>query len=531
MPEILNLRVATEARMAGGFLDLRLSFKRGACDLSRIKSPSGMAMLYDHQGDLPAGRIRDARIRDRALYMTAEVISTPRNKSHLAELRAGLRPGISPGFIINAAELEEDQDGEYCLEVTEFMVYEVSSTPIPRNPAAAILDMDGGQDDTDDDDDDKHTMVTDTAALAGALASKAVASALAESAKQRKTLLSTYAASTVTDTTRRRSSMSNEVTAKHEDTGLADINNVDVFKAALNGGEVKPEHLIGGTPGQKCVVKLNITSASGGIVGIRSGADRLDPKEEITAASRILSLPNLYEMESLDQQTPEWATDAYPAAATVQEDAIRLDLGGSLVSGSSAPKRIDASANISTIAASMAPGFEEAVLRALYASTDELMAQQLIAGDVAQSPLGVDGIRSITGVGAATYTGTEKGSAATFWNAEDFLPERMPSDRRSWVLSEGLYRVGRRTLLEPGNSLRVVQDGRVAGDSPAIRSSLYPNGEAVYGEFSFCNLFIWSEAVLTVDRVSTPGTIKLTLSRYWNFGVSRPDAFTTLKPA
>ena len=107
----------------------------------------------------------------------------------------------------------------------------------------------------------------------------------------------------------------------------------------------------------------------------------------------------------------------------------------------------------------------------------------------------------------------------------------MPSDRRSWILNETLYRVGRRTLLEPGNSLRVVQDGRVAGDAPVIRTSFYPASEGVHGEWTFCNLYIWSEAVLTVDRVSTPGTLKLTLQRYWNFGVSRPDAFVTLKPA
>ena len=221
MPEILNLRVATEARMPGGFVDIKLSLKRGACDLSRISSPAGMAMLYDHQGDLPAGRILDARIRDRSLYMTAEVVSTRRNRNHLAELRAGLRPGISPGFIVNAAELLEDEDGEYCLEVTAFEVYEVSSTPIPRNPAAAVLGFDGGQDrdEDDDNDDNKHTMVTDTAALAGALASKAVARVLAQSKKQRKALIQTIAAST--DTTRRRSTdMTNEVTAKHEDTGL-----------------------------------------------------------------------------------------------------------------------------------------------------------------------------------------------------------------------------------------------------------------------------------------------------------------------
>ena len=303
MPEILNLRVATEARMPGGFVDIKLSFKQNACDLSRIKSAAGMAMLYDHQGDLPAGRILDARVRDRSLYMTAEVVSTPRNKSHLAELRAGLRPGISPGFIINAAELEEDEDGEYCLEVTAFEVYEVSSTPIPRNPAAAVLGFDGGQDrdedDNEDDDDNKHS-VTDIAATASALASKAVAGVLAES-REINALLQARAS---TDTTRRRSvDMTNEVTAKHEDTGLADTDNVAVLKAAMTIGEDIPsELLVGGRPGAKSTVKLAFTSASKGIIGTDADASRLQVREQKTSVKRILALPRLIEMVEYNQR-------------------------------------------------------------------------------------------------------------------------------------------------------------------------------------------------------------------------------------
>ena len=533
MAETIVLRASDETVMPGLFGSLRLSHKRGAIILDRVKSAAGMPLLADHDPSLPIGRIRRARIEGRTLYQEAEIIKSPRNRPFIAELRRGLRDGLSPGFIIHEAEVEESENGGFSLDttVTLWEPYETSSTAVPRNPNAAVIagldgmdeddDEDAGADD-DEDDSDKHSM-PDAAALA-AMAASAVKATLSESRALNREILETLS----TRQTGEKKPMANSAIVREQkpDEAMA----VDVFKAALNGGEIAPESLIGGVLGQKCVVKLAFTSANGAFIGTRSGADRLDPKEQVTAASRILALPNRYEMESLDQQTPEWATDSFPAAATVSEDAVRVDLGGSLVSGSSAPKRIDASANISTIAASMAEGFEEAVLRALYASTDELMAQQLISGDVAQSPLGVNGVRSLAGVGASTYIGTDTGSAKSFWDAEDTLPVRMSSDRRSWILNEALYRVGRRTLLEPGNSLRVVQDGRVAGDAPVIRTSFYPASEGVYGEWTFCNLYIWSEAVLTVDRVSTPGTLKLTLQRYWNFGVSRPDAFVTLKP-
>ena len=527
MAETIVLRVSDETKMPGLFGSLRLSHKRGAIILDRVKSAAGMPLLVDHDPTLAIGKVKRARLEGRTLYEEAEIIKSPRNRPFIAELKRGLRDGVSPGFLVHEAEVEESDDGGFSLDtlITLWEPYETSSTSVPRNPNAAVIaGLDGMDDDDDEDagadddeeDDNKHSLA--------AMAATAVEAAWSESRALNRELLETFA---TRHSTGEKPMVTNSAIVRERKTEEA----IDVFKAAVRGEEIASESLIGGTPGQKCVVRLNLTTAdSGGFISTRGAADRLDPKEEITAARRVLSLPNRFQMLGLDQQTPEWETDSYPAAATVSEGAVRVDLGGSLVSGSAAPKRIDSSANISTIAASMAEGFEEAVLRALYASTDELMAQQLISGDVGKSPLGVNGIRSLAGVGATTYVAADAGSAASFWDAEDSLPERMPSDRRSWILNETLYRVGRRTLLEPGNSLRVVQDGRVAGDAPAVRTSLFPSGEGIYGEWAFCNLYIWSEAVLTVDRVSTPGTLKLTLQRYWNFGVSRPDAFVTLRP-
>ena len=518
--------------MPGLFSDIKLSLKRGACDLSRISSAAGMPMLFDHAGDLPAGRIRDARIRDRSLYATAEVIQTPRNRDHLTELRPGLRPGLSPGFLINDAVLEEDQDGEYCLVVTSWTPYEISSTPIPRNPAAAILGFDGGQDkedeeDEDNDNDDNKHSVTDIAATAGALAEKAVAGVLAESREINKALLQTYAASTVTDTTRRRSTdMTNEVTAKHKGTGLA-ADNVAVLRAALDGSTIAPENLVGGQPGQKAIIKLALeTGSTGFVVGQRGAADRLMPRDEVRAADRILSLPNLFALETLDQSVPAWS--ALPGAFAITEAGTRATTDGTIANMDTKPKRIQSAVDYTMVVGNVAPGLEDALIMALTEAANQKIAAEFIAG--AGVDPGAVGLRSLTGVNASTYAVADIGGAQSYWSAEDMLPDAMSADRRAWVISESLYRTTRKTLLEPGNAKRVAQNGLLADDSPVIRSSLYPTGEALYGEFGYATLLFWNEAQLIVDRITLPGTVKLTMFVFWSYGVSRADAFTTLKP-
>ena len=535
MPELLTLLAANEAKMSGLFSDIKLSLKRGACDLSRISSAAGMPMLFDHAGDLPAGRIRDARIRDRSLYATAEVIQTPRNRDHLTELRAGLRPGLSPGFLINDAVLEEDQDGEYCLVVTSWTPYEISSTPIPRNPAAAVLGIDGGQDkddedddedaradDNEDDDDNKHSM-PDTAALA-ASAVRAVESVLSERREINKALLQTYAASTRTNTTRGRSTM------KHEDTGLADTDNVALLKAAMTGGEDIPsEALVGGRPGAKSTIRLAFTSASKGIIGTDADADRLEVREQVTSVRRILGLPRLIEMVEYDQRCPEWT--ARPIAVTVPESPTRADSAGTIAAAKREPKMVMAGADITLQANIQAPGFEASVLAALEEALEQRIAEELLSGSISTSPNSVDGLIHHTGISETEYAVTAVGAVGGYWDTEDALPTRLSADRRAWIVEEGLYRTTRKTLIEPGANRRVIQSGLLADDAQVIRSALIPDGHAIYAEWSDIVLYRWAEVGLTVDMITKPGKVLLTAWTWWNWSTERADAISILKPA
>ena len=124
---------------------------------------------------------------------------------------------------------------------------------------------------------------------------------------------------------------------------------------------------------------------------------------------------------------------------------------------------------------------------------------------------------------------------AGFFNSEDMLGVDVPADRRAWILSEDLFRSARRTTREPGSGELVVRrrDGRyrVLDGAEAVRTNTLATGTAIYGEFSACLLALWEDMVITINRLSQPGTILITLDRYYDFAVTRAARFLVLSPA
>ena len=256
---------------------------------------------------------------------------------------------------------------------------------------------------------------------------------------------------------------------------------------------------MGGQPGQKAIVKLALTTGSTGfVVGHRGAADRLMPRDQATAADRILSLPNLFAMETRDQSIPDWS--ALPGAFAINETGVRATTDGTIANMDTKPKRIQSAVDYTMVVGNVAPGLEDALIMALTEAANQKIAAEFIAG--AGAGAGAVGLRSLAGVNASTYAVADIGGAQSYWSAEDELPDAMSADRRAWVISESLYRTTRKTLLEPGNAKRVTQNGLLADDAPVIRSSLYPTGEALYGEFGYATLLFWNEAQLIVDRIT-----------------------------
>ena len=87
-------------------------------------------------------KVNRAEIHDGVAYASVRLESTTRSEPFLEELRQGIRDGISPGFLILAAEFVEEENDVVML-ITRWQPFEISSTPIPRMMSASLLRIDG----------------------------------------------------------------------------------------------------------------------------------------------------------------------------------------------------------------------------------------------------------------------------------------------------------------------------------------------------------------------------------------------------
>ena len=167
------------------------------------------------------------------------------------------------------------------------------------------------------------------------------------------------------------------------------------------------------------------------------------------------------------------------------------------------------------------------------AASDRQMAIQILTGD--GTGQNITGITATTGIKETEYVATDKGTQASFFDAEDALAADTPADRRTWILAEDLYRTARRTLRDPGSGDYVVRrwDGRtrVLDGTEVIRSNVLTAGYGLYAEWSACTLGLWENMMVTIDRLTTPGTLRITVDRYFDFAVTRPSRFSILKEA
>ena len=56
-------------------------------------------------------------------------------------------------------------------------------------------------------------------------------------------------------------------------------------------------------------------------------------------------------------------------------------------------------------------------------------------------------------------------------------------------------------------------------------------GYGVLGEWSGCTLGMWENMMVTIDRITQPGVLKITVDRYFDFQVTRAARFAILKEA
>ena len=289
-----------------------------------------------------------------------------------------------------------------------------------------------------------------------------------------------------------------------------------------------------GQPGKMSTVTLAFdTTNSYGAITKMGGAMVADAYYE-TSPQRILSSPRRLENLEADLQVPTLATE--PNSGMVTQGAARLAVVDATLEAAPPtlkPRRLQTVVDYSMQETLVGPGFEMWILDVMLAASDRAMAAQILTGD--GTGQNITGILNTTGVLSTDYATTNKGGQTGFLDAEDKLAVDTPADRRTWVLSEDLYRTGRRTVRDPGDATYVLRRWddalRVLDGDPLIRTNVLTGGYGVYGEWTAAVLALWQTMLVTVDRITQPGVLKITLNRFFDFAVTRAARFSVLKEA
>ena len=120
----------------------------------------------------------------------------------------------------------------------------------------------------------------------------------------------------------------------------------------------------------------------------------------------------------------------------------------------------------------------------------------------------------------------------SFRSAMHELALDTPQDSAAWIVAESLYRDAETTAREPGSDRRIADDGRVLGER-TIRTTATSEKRAVFSSSwrSAVSVVLWPTQQLIVDRITQPGTTKLSLLTYFAWRLTRADRVSILRAA
>ena len=137
---VVSLRVASDLPMPGFMGNMTMQCDPASHDMRRLRL-GVMPLLRQHDDDSPIGRVNSlSHVRESggwAITGESEIADFPRAHEVLAEMEAGARRGVSPGFVVTEMELNDDFD----MIVTKSEIYEVSIVTGARNYGARVLNM------------------------------------------------------------------------------------------------------------------------------------------------------------------------------------------------------------------------------------------------------------------------------------------------------------------------------------------------------------------------------------------------------
>ena len=538
MPEIVDLVVATERPMSGLFGDIQLVISRSSVDLTRVSSPAGLALLADHDGTIPLGITERAEVRNGVLYAKARLESSERSEPYIAEIRSTARRGISPGFVPTRIRFE--QDGDEILTVIEaFEIYEVSTTPVPLNPDAAIIGIAGSP-----------TAASVSSTSARPAPTAVPAARPTQEIDRRAMTLATQEEKLATQVSKLDERL---IDLSRREQALADVEAKPATGAPKPLGEVllalcslatnpsgptpklpgvevtsaRTNHLIGRIPSMSFSLQSDTVFGSE-ISTVEAG----DIAPEGRGAARLLALCR--------QTSPPYGSQAFPvldtgaAASMLSEGSVLAISDGTWRNPPLVARPHQAQARSAFSMQSLVQGgqtFKDMIDQSLRVAMQELIATQLLVGSgVAPS---LTGLTSTTGVSTSEYISTNRGTATSFRDAEDQLEDAVygPEVRPRWLLSTSLWRLARKTLREPGNQEFVLAGNRVLGEHPALKVSDLDDNVAVLADLFYTVLCVWDQMDVVIDMVSKPGNVLTTITSWVDVVVLRPASIIVMDQA
>ena len=133
----LDFIVATPAPLPGIFGDTILLCSRDNVSLARLDSGL-LCLAVDHNPEALVGVVKAVTFKSGRVHGAANYLDGALATRIRSEIDQGARRGISPGFLVFDYEISRDDDA---FIITKWEPYEISSTSIPRNPNAVILDL------------------------------------------------------------------------------------------------------------------------------------------------------------------------------------------------------------------------------------------------------------------------------------------------------------------------------------------------------------------------------------------------------
>ena len=145
------------------------------------------------------------------------------------------------------------------------------------------------------------------------------------------------------------------------------------------------------------------------------------------------------------------------------------------------------------------------------AAIRQALLAQLVNGDGQGNNL--SGILSAAGIGSTTYPQTDAGKESYFTTGESTVEDAdADPGAMAWLLGSDLSDAAKGALLEPGSDRRTLERGRMSlsGYRSFRSDSALPGTSGVVADWASIALVVQDSILVTIDRFSRPGEVRLT---------------------